>query len=601
VSKYSIGIGPLLLILVLVSVLTGCSGKDSAEGLSEEKVIGLSRQELQDVLRGYIEKRRNDAGIAGVTVSVVAEDVILSDGLGVLDRGKKIPADSHSLFPVGSISKIFTALGIARLAEQGLVDLDDPVSVYLPELSLEDGAEVKMTLRLLLTHHSGLPGDLLSGFVGPDSSPEEMADLPLNLEGTPAAHPPGELFSYSNLGYSLLGLVIQRVTGKDYAVYMEEEVFPSAGMSDGVASLRDEDAGRTARPYVKKKPQEQRRLRDIPAGGLALSSTDVSAFFQTLFAVHRGETRALLGTEAFREMITRQNQGVALDGDFSIGLGWWLINPLDLPVSMAGHGGDLPPYHSMLIMIPDEEIGVFISINTGGSAASFPLETGLEITRAVYAWKTGKPAPARSVLPARDLPSEERAAMEGIYSSPLGLMELVSEDESLKLVTSKGTLYLIPREGGEFSCEVRLLGQFPLPIKELEPLRFRFFPEGKDRYAAFYMAGVFGGIGMKIDPAAVTLPEEADRFMGDYRLVGEETLSRHVKDLRLEWDKKAGLLVWHYSFFGNPLSYALGDGGDGRLKTLGKGRGCGEVLEFRTDSEGGEYLLWSGLRLEEKK
>jgi CubicO group peptidase (beta-lactamase class C family) len=536
--KYFIGILPVLLISVFL--LTGCSGKTGTLGLSEEYVTGLSRQELQDVLRGYIDSRREEAGIAGVTVSVVAGDVILNDGLGVLDREQNIPADSHSLFPVGSISKIFTALGIARLAEQGLVDLDDPVSVYLPELSLEGGAEMRMTLRLLLTHHSGLPGDLLSNFVGPDSSPEEMADLPLNLQGTPAAYEPGELFSYSNLGYSLLGLVIQRVTGKDFAAYMEEEVFPAAGMSEGVAFLRDEDAGRTAQPYVKKKRQEQPRLRDIPAGGLALSSSDVSALFQTIFAVHRGEARPLLGTEAYREMMTRQNEGVALDGDFSIGLGWWLINPLGLPVQMAGHGGDLPPYHSMLIVIPDEEIGVFISINTGGGAASFPLETAMELTRAVYAWKTGNLLPDQPVPPVREMSSEEKAAMEGFYSSPLGLMELVSEREELKLVTSKGTLYLIPREGGEYSCELRLLGKVPLPIKDLEPLRFRFFAEGEDRYAAFYMAGVFGGIGMRIDPAAVTLPEEAGRFICEYRLIGEEALSRHVKDLRLERDKKNG-------------------------------------------------------------
>jgi hypothetical protein len=300
-------------------------------------------------------------------------------------------------------------------------------------------------------------------------------------------------------------------------------------------------------------------------------------------------------------MMTRQNEGVALDGDFSIGLGWWLINPLGLPVQMAGHGGDLPPYHSMLIVIPDEEIGVFISINTGGGAASFPLEMAMELTRAVYAWKTGNPLRDKPVPPVREMSSDEKAAMEGVYSSPLGLMELVSEREELKLVTSKGTLYLIPREGGEYSCELRLLGKVPLPIKDLEPLRFRFFAEGEDRYAAFYMAGVFGGIGMRIDPAAVTLPEEAGRFIGEYRLIGEEALSRHVKDLRLERDKKTGLLVWQYSFFGNPLSYALGDGGNGRLKTLGKGRGCGEILEFHTDSGGREYLLWSGLRLEKKE
>ena len=159
----------------------------------------------------------------------------------------------------------------------------------------------------------------------------------------------------------------------------------------------------------------------------------------------------------------------------------------------------------------------------------------------------------------------------------------------------------MPREGGEFSCELRLFGKIPLPIKDLEPLRFRFFALGKESYSAFYMAGVFGGIGTRIDPSAVSLPEEACRFIGDYRLIGEEALSRHVKDLRLEKDKKSGLLVWHYSFFGQPLSYALGDGGENRLKTLGKGRGCGEILELKTDSDRREYLVWSGLRMEKKE
>ena len=163
--------GIWILFFVETLLLTGCSGKTRIEELSEENITGLSRQELQEVLKDYLEARQAEAGIAGMTVTVVAGDVILSEGMGVLDREKNIPADSHSLFPVGSISKIFTALGIVRLAEQGLVDLDDPVSVYLPELSLEGGAEDKMTLRLLLTHHSGLPGDFMAGFAGPDSSP----------------------------------------------------------------------------------------------------------------------------------------------------------------------------------------------------------------------------------------------------------------------------------------------------------------------------------------------------------------------------------------------------------------------------------------------
>ncbi len=164
--------------------------------------------------------------IPGMAVAVVAQDrVICSRGYGTTSveaGGCEVTPDT--LFRVGSITKLMTATAVLSLVEAGKLDLDAPVTHYVPWLELsEPGGAEGITLRMLLAHSSGLPTDIAE--VGARDPEGLVRFLRTDLRHYPLAASPGRLFQYSNLGYSLLGHVAETATGQSYAQLMNDLVF----------------------------------------------------------------------------------------------------------------------------------------------------------------------------------------------------------------------------------------------------------------------------------------------------------------------------------------------------------------------------------------
>jgi CubicO group peptidase (beta-lactamase class C family) len=154
--------------------------------------------------------------------------VVFSKGYGIADLEFNVPADADTMFRIGSITKQFTATAILRLAEREKLDVDDPLSRFLPGYPRGD----EITLRHLLTHTSGVPNYTDFGpewveIVARELSHEEMIalwkDRPLDFE-------PGERWNYSNSGYYLLGVVIEKASGKSYADFLHDELFEPLGL-----------------------------------------------------------------------------------------------------------------------------------------------------------------------------------------------------------------------------------------------------------------------------------------------------------------------------------------------------------------------------------
>jgi CubicO group peptidase (beta-lactamase class C family) len=145
--------------------------------------------------------------------------VVWSAGFGYADAATRKPAIPQTLYPVGSISKLFTATAVMQLAEQGAVDLDAPLSRYLPQFSIRSrfAGSPPITVRSVLTHHSGLPGDLTQGMWSGGS----FTTVAERLWEEHTAYPPHLVFNYSNLGYTLLGHMIEAVTGEDFNAWCE--------------------------------------------------------------------------------------------------------------------------------------------------------------------------------------------------------------------------------------------------------------------------------------------------------------------------------------------------------------------------------------------
>ena len=167
--------------------------------------------------------------VPGASIGVVrGSDTLELKGFGLANVEDSVPATAATVYRVGSITKQFTAAAILQLVEQGKVQLDAPVSTYLPKFPRDDG---RLTIRQLLTHTSGLPNYTeLPEFA--DLRRTDLADgqLVALFGGRPLDFPPGTRWHYSNSGYYTLGLVLQQLGGVPYAVYLDQTILKPLGL-----------------------------------------------------------------------------------------------------------------------------------------------------------------------------------------------------------------------------------------------------------------------------------------------------------------------------------------------------------------------------------
>src|SRR5262249_48776735 len=167
------------------------------------------------------EMRKNDT--PGLSIALVDDQrVVWAQGFGYADWELKIPATERTIYRAGSISKLFTDTAALQLAEQGRLNIDAPLQTYLPEFSIRQrvAKAAPITLRDLMTHHAGLPRDVLKGFQ--TTEPAAFDTLLTELGDEYAAYAPGQCFYYSNVGVTLLGSAIQRVSGEPFTVHMKQ-------------------------------------------------------------------------------------------------------------------------------------------------------------------------------------------------------------------------------------------------------------------------------------------------------------------------------------------------------------------------------------------
>jgi CubicO group peptidase (beta-lactamase class C family) len=545
--------------------------------------------EIESLIRSAMRKQR----IVGMSALVVSGDRrVLASGYGLADRSRKVPVTMDTVFPLASVTKLFTAMAVMQLAERGLVDLDAPVSRYLPEMARSGRFDAGPTVRQLLTHHSGLTGNIMEGFELKEPDPTAFREVPRLAANMPPASAPGTVFAYCNAGYSLLGCLLEAVTGTDYTDFVTSGILEPLGMSGTRFYLTRADAEGAAVGYEGRRPVPLYPLRDIPAGALLSTAADMERFMRFVF--DRGRD-GVLGRVAFDEMTKRQNAGVALDGDFTIGLGWWLIAPFTASEAFVSHAGDIPPCHSVFVTIPDLRIGVFLAANSSRDpTALIPL--AVEIVRAVYADRTGRPADDLPLPPRVQLDEAALESIAGCYASPLGLLDISARHGRLLTRVSGAPVELVPRAGGTFTAELSLLGIASAPVAPLAKVRFHLLEAGGKTYLRISMLGIMAGVAEKLDAADV--PRAWKARTGRYAIVPRDANAsyRWPQEVELAIDRRSGLLLLTYSFAGQRSAFPLLVLDDGTAAIAGTGTGLGDAVTAR--DEGGEVCLeWAGLLL----
>ncbi|MBL8987440.1 MAG: beta-lactamase family protein [Gemmatimonadetes bacterium] len=341
---------PLALALLLVTAAT------SADSLSLR---------LEKELRPYLDQRAASGRFSGVVLVARRGTPIFSAVYGMADRARGVANTLETRFNLGSANKMWTAIAIAQLAERGAIDVEAPVGRYLPDLP-NAAVRERVTIRHLLTHTSGLGSYFQNGFLRDRTYVDSMADfLPFFIRDS-LAFEPGSRMGYSNAGFALLGLIIERVAKMSYYEYMRTQVLarfaprndafidarrPPADVATGYAAPR---AGGEARPNW-----EMIEPRSSPAGGAFASALDMVAFGRALWG------GKLVGMDRVRQFTTGQvpmGPGIKYAFGFGDGTmnGWRHV----------GHNGGIPGANAEFVSFPDHDIDLVVLANQDGPAAT---------------------------------------------------------------------------------------------------------------------------------------------------------------------------------------------------------------------------------------
>ena len=247
-------------------------------------------REFAAAVRGFLEELAKADEFSGVVLVARNGRVLFHEAYGYADREKKVPNRKDTKFNLGSINKNFTRLAIHQLADRGKLSLEDPIKKFLPDYPNAQAAE-KVTVRYLLGMTSGI-GDFFGARY--DATPKEkiralrdylplFADRPLEFE-------PGTNNRYSNGGYVVLGLIIEKASGQDYYDYVRENIFKPCGMSDTDSYPRDADVPNLARGYAREGRAGKGRVlnhatlpgRGSSAGGGYSTAGDLLKYVQAL-------------------------------------------------------------------------------------------------------------------------------------------------------------------------------------------------------------------------------------------------------------------------------------------------------------------------------
>jgi CubicO group peptidase (beta-lactamase class C family) len=211
-------VGALLAVIALAPLASRAAVATSAAPPGAVVLDGPRAAQIDGVLTHYSQRGL----FAGVVFLVRHGKPILIKGYGLADRARKIPFDRAVVFDVGSITKQFTATAILRLESEGKLSVQDPLKKYFPDLPAD---KIGITLHHLLTHTAGFK----EGFGG-DYEHVSAVELRKRMWAAPLRFPPGERYFYSNAGYSLLGMIVEQVSGQGYEHYLHDNLFRPAGM-----------------------------------------------------------------------------------------------------------------------------------------------------------------------------------------------------------------------------------------------------------------------------------------------------------------------------------------------------------------------------------
>ena len=316
----------------------------------------------------YIAQQMAQTHIPGMAVAIVrGQDIVYLKGFGLASLRRHTAVSPQTIFDLASCSKSFTALAVLTLWHDSAIDLDSPVTTYLPEFHLHaEGVSREITVRELLVQTSGIPGTFAEPLAFHSGS-DAMKQLVAAMSRIQAINTPGTSFEYSNLNYSLLGALVERVTGRPFEDYVQERVFAPLRMDN--STLRPEIAAGKDRAdghqlllgkVVTRNIPIYRSM--IPAGWIMSSAEDMGRWLIANLNAGMVDNAQVVPPELIRLMQTTASTFTKDGREAGYGMGWF-TGTTDDGSPVLWHGGDTPNFLSEMILLPEQKLGVIMLAN----------------------------------------------------------------------------------------------------------------------------------------------------------------------------------------------------------------------------------------------
>lgn len=457
-------------------------------------------------------------------ITIVNDQHILYEkAMGTIDLEKNYPASTLSVFKLWSLSKIFTAIEIFRECEEGLLDLNDPLVDYLPLFNIQNGyGEIEeITIKSLLAHRSGLPrNECLRIPAGVDDC-GTLDRFEIATWDCQMAFPTGYRYKYSNLGYDLLGRVIEENRKSGYAQYMTSLLRDSLDLQEG--SFKSEGI---AQPAMQAKgyefhkgkfhPRIQMDINSVPSGNLSASTEDLTQFLQTLFQGNLFEDESTLDL-MFEDHYSREGDPETM------GLGWKTTRLSNEELLVWHDGGPSEGIGSVIAILPHRKLGIAMMGNSTEFSGAISIQLAIRILNRILADRSESidklaTKSDRILMSRQDLDRNEGRYM--VYGK---VMEVKGKNKKVKARMGPMGLNLIPIGEANFRVthwmdQIGLTKIFKPPV-DIDKIKVSFVADNIE--STRHMIIDLDQLNYEICPPypdQLHLPDAMENLPGTYRL-----------------------------------------------------------------------------------
>ena len=359
-----------ILFVLMISVI--CTLRLSANPVSDST-------QLASYLDGIVQAHLDDEHIAGATVSVVKDGkIIFKKGYGYADIEKDTQVNpDRTLFRIGSVSKLFVWTAIMQLYEQGKVELDTDINEYLKDFKIPDTYDEPVTLKHIMTHTAGFEDYILNLFAKDSAALKPLGNI-LKDEMPARVRKPGTYSSYSNHATAIAAYIVEQISGMSFNEYVEEHILqplkmnrttfsqPIPGNIDAELSKGYKYSG----GELKEKYFEYVPL--YPVGAASSTATDMARFIMAHMQLGTLDNKTILDSSTAKLM---QSPAFRHHPDVNP-MCYGFMDVSQNGVKIIGHGGDTFWFHTLMVFMPEKNLGLFVSLNSdaGGKVRGAMLE-----------------------------------------------------------------------------------------------------------------------------------------------------------------------------------------------------------------------------------